>query len=30
MRAVVDWLPFRYQIGLPVELMTGRTARRTR
>ena len=22
-RAVVDWLPFRYQIGLPVELMTG-------
>jgi ABC-2 type transport system permease protein len=21
--AVVDWLPFRYQIGLPVELMTG-------
>jgi ABC-2 type transport system permease protein len=23
LRAVVDWLPFRYQIGLPVELMTG-------
>jgi ABC-2 type transport system permease protein len=22
-RAVIDWLPFRYQIGLPVELMTG-------
>jgi ABC-2 type transport system permease protein len=22
-RVVVDWLPFRYQIGLPVELMTG-------
>jgi ABC-2 type transport system permease protein len=22
-RAVVDWLPFRYQIGFPVELMTG-------
>jgi len=22
-RAVVDWLPFRFQIGLPVELMTG-------
>ena len=22
-RAVVDWLPFRYQLGLPVELMTG-------
>jgi ABC-2 type transport system permease protein len=22
-RNVVDWLPFRYQIGLPVELMTG-------
>jgi ABC-2 type transport system permease protein len=22
-RAVLDWLPFRYQIGLPVELMTG-------
>jgi viologen exporter family transport system permease protein len=21
--AIVDWLPFRYQIGLPVELMTG-------
>ena len=24
LRAVVDWLPFRYQIGFPVELMTGR------
>lgn len=23
LRIVVDWLPFRYQIGLPVELMTG-------
>lgn len=23
LRAVVDWLPFRYQIGLPVELMVG-------
>ena len=23
MRAIVDWLPFRYQIGLPVELLTG-------
>jgi ABC-2 type transport system permease protein len=23
LHAVVDWLPFRYQIGLPVELMTG-------
>ncbi len=23
LRAVVEWLPFRYQIGLPVELMTG-------
>ncbi|WP_394846950.1 ABC-2 family transporter protein [Pendulispora brunnea] len=22
-RAIGDWLPFRYQIGLPVELMTG-------
>jgi len=22
--ALVDWLPFRYQIGLPVEVMTGR------
>ncbi len=22
-RAVIDWLPFRYQIGFPVELMTG-------
>ncbi len=22
-RIVADWLPFRYQIGLPVELMTG-------
>jgi ABC-2 type transport system permease protein len=23
LRAIVDWLPFRFQIGLPVELMTG-------
>jgi ABC-2 type transport system permease protein len=23
LRAVVDWLPFRYQIGLPVELLIG-------
>ncbi|SET37166.1 ABC transporter permease [Stigmatella erecta] len=23
LRAVVDWLPFRYQIGFPVEVMTG-------
>jgi ABC-2 type transport system permease protein len=23
LRPIVDWLPFRYQIGLPVELMTG-------
>ena len=23
LRAAVDWLPFRYQIGFPVELMTG-------
>jgi ABC-2 type transport system permease protein len=23
MRSVVDWLPFRYQMGLPVEIMTG-------
>jgi ABC-2 type transport system permease protein len=23
LRAVIDWLPFRYQIGLPVEIMTG-------
>jgi ABC-2 type transport system permease protein len=23
MRYVIDWLPFRYQIGLPVEIMTG-------
>lgn len=23
LRAVADWLPFRYQIGFPVELMTG-------
>jgi ABC-2 type transport system permease protein len=22
-RHVVDWLPFRYQLGLPVEIMTG-------
>jgi ABC-2 type transport system permease protein len=27
LRAVVDWLPFRYQIGLPVEIMTGALAR---
>ena len=27
LRVVVDWLPFRYQIGLPVELMTGAHAR---
>ncbi len=23
LRAVIDWLPFRYQLGLPVEIMTG-------
>jgi ABC-2 type transport system permease protein len=23
LRAIADWLPFRFQIGLPVELMTG-------
>jgi ABC-2 type transport system permease protein len=23
LRAVIDWLPFRFQIGLPVELMIG-------
>jgi ABC-2 type transport system permease protein len=23
LRALIDWLPFRYQIGLPVELLTG-------
>lgn len=23
LRAAIDWLPFRYQLGLPVELMTG-------
>jgi ABC-2 type transport system permease protein len=23
LKAVVDWLPFRYQLGLPVELMMG-------
>ncbi|NMO21818.1 ABC transporter permease [Pyxidicoccus fallax] len=23
LRTVIDWLPFRYQIGLPVELLTG-------
>jgi ABC-2 type transport system permease protein len=23
LREVVDWLPFRYQLGLPVELMIG-------
>lgn len=27
LRAVLDFLPFRYQIGLPVELMTGAHAR---
>lgn len=27
LQAVVDWLPFRYQIGLPVELMTGAHSR---
>jgi ABC-2 type transport system permease protein len=26
---VIDWLPFRYQIGLPVELMTGAHGRST-
>jgi ABC-2 type transport system permease protein len=26
-RSVVDWLPFRYQIGFPVELMTGALTR---
>ncbi len=26
LRAVSDWLPFRYQISLPVELMTGKLA----
>jgi len=29
LRRVVDWLPFRYQIGLPVELMTGAHGRAT-
>lgn len=29
LRVVVDWLPFRYQIGLPVELMTGAHDHRT-
>ena len=24
MRRAIDWLPFRYQLGLPVEIMTGR------
>jgi ABC-2 type transport system permease protein len=28
-RAVVEWLPFRFQIGLPVELMTGALDRGT-
>lgn len=28
-RAVVDWLPFRYQIGVPVELMVGALDRST-
>jgi len=23
LRAAIDWMPFRYQLGLPVELMTG-------
>jgi ABC-2 type transport system permease protein len=23
LRGVIDWLPFRYQLGLPVEIMTG-------
>ncbi|MCE9671898.1 ABC-2 family transporter protein [Myxococcus stipitatus] len=23
LRALIDWLPFRYQMGLPVEMMTG-------
>jgi ABC-2 type transport system permease protein len=23
LRGAIDWMPFRYQIGLPVELMTG-------
>lgn len=23
LRGIVDWLPFRYQLGLPVELMVG-------
>jgi ABC-2 type transport system permease protein len=27
LRAVIDWLPFRYQIGLPVEIMTGAHSR---
>jgi ABC-2 type transport system permease protein len=27
LRAVVDWLPFRFQIGLPVEIMTGAHSR---
>lgn len=29
LRVVADWLPFRYQIGLPVELMTGAHDHRT-
>ena len=28
LRAIVDWLPFRYQLGLPVELMIGAHAPR--
>ena len=27
LRAIVNWLPFRYQIGFPVELMTGALSR---
>ena len=26
-RAVIDWLPFRYQLGLPVDIMTGALGR---
>ena len=28
LRVAVDWLPFRYQLGFPVELMTGALSRR--
>ena len=28
LRGIVDWLPFRYQLALPVELMTGAIGRR--